>query len=247
VRSRLVVVAAGAAFVLLTLAGVGHFGPLFRFDAAASASAHRATLAHPAWRSALAAITRTGSTTVLGPIAAIGCLLLLLWRGRWRHAVFVAVGTLLTLGLRLLIVVSVARPRPPDRLAAAAGWSFPSGHTAASATAGLIAILVCRPVLHRRWSRALPCVVVEGWAVVVGYSRGWSGRALAQRRRRFLAAGRGGGAVDRSPAPGAAAGTGARARRGQRGLITAPTRLTGSASALIASDSSRTCGFVSAV
>jgi undecaprenyl-diphosphatase len=170
VRSRLAVVAAGAAFVLLTLAVVGHFGPLFRLDAAVSVAARRAALAHPAWRSALAGITQTGSTTVLGPVTAVGCLLLL-WRRRWGNAVFVAVGMLLTLGLRLLIVVNVARPRPADRLGAAAGWSFPSGHTAASATAGLLAILICWPMLQRRWSRALLCVLVGGWVVVVGYSR----------------------------------------------------------------------------
>jgi membrane-associated phospholipid phosphatase len=87
----------------------------------------------------MAAVTMTGSTAVLRPFAAVGCLVLL-WRRRLRAACFVALTLPATLGIRLLLVNAIHRPRPMDRLAPAAGWSFPSGHTSASAAAALIAV-----------------------------------------------------------------------------------------------------------
>lgn len=165
-------IAAGsaAAFLLLTWAVLGHFGPLFRLDAVISEAARHAALAHPGWRATMAAVTITGSTVVLFPVAAVACLLLL-WARRWRRAVFVAVAMPLTIVIRLPIVVTIARPRPVDRLGPSAGWSFPSGHSTASATAALIAILVCWPLLRNRWSRILLVAGASGWAVAVGVSR----------------------------------------------------------------------------
>lgn len=164
------VAAAGVAFVLLTVAVVAGFAPLLRLDVAVSEAAHRAALAQPAWRSAMYGITVTGGTTGIEVGAAAGCLVLL-WRRRWRQALFVVVALSVTLLLRLIVVNAVARPRPADRLAPAAGWSFPSGHTTASATAALIAIIVVWPLLHARWSRIVLCCVAGGWAVAVGISR----------------------------------------------------------------------------
>jgi undecaprenyl-diphosphatase len=161
-RTALVVISgATAAFALLTLAVLAHAGPLFRLDAAISAAAHRAALAHPAWRAAMASITLTGSTAVLGPIAAVACLLLL-WRRRAQQACVVAVGMLVTV---------VARPRPVGRLAPSSGWSYPSGHSTASAAAAVIAILVCWPMLTHRWSRILLISGTAGCALTVGVSR----------------------------------------------------------------------------
>jgi undecaprenyl-diphosphatase len=164
------IAAAGVAFVLLTVAVVAGFAPVLRLDVAVSAAAHHAALAQPAWRSAMYGITLTGGTPVIGVGAAAGCMVLL-WRRRWPQALFVVVALSVTLVLRLIIVNAIARPRPADRLAPAAGWSFPSGHTTASATAALIAIIVAWPLLHARWSRIVLCCVAGAWAVAVGISR----------------------------------------------------------------------------
>jgi undecaprenyl-diphosphatase len=157
-------------FVLLTVAVLGHLGALERADAAISGSTHRFALAHPLWRSVMSAITRTGSTAYLGPVAAVACLALLRWR-RWRQAAFVAVATLVTAGVRLLIVNAVARPRPVGWLTSASGWSFPSGHSTAAAAAALIAVTVGWPLLRRRRDRLMLSGILGAWAVAVGVSR----------------------------------------------------------------------------
>jgi undecaprenyl-diphosphatase len=118
----------------------------------------------------MAAITATGSTAVIAPLAAIGCLLLV-WRRRWRRACFIAVALPVTIGLRLLVVTSVARPRPAHPLTGAGGWAFPSGHATASAAAALIAVLVCWPLLTSRRSRVLLGGTAATWAAAVGVSR----------------------------------------------------------------------------
>lgn len=170
---RTALAAAGVAaliFTLLTVAVLGHLGGLQHVDAAISASAHRFALAHPRWRSTMSVITRTGSTTYLGPLASVACLALLRWL-RWRQAAFVAVATLVTVGVRSLIVVRVARPRPVEWLTGASGWSFPSGHSTAAAATALIAVFVGWPLLNRRRDRLIFAGVVGAWAVVVGVSR----------------------------------------------------------------------------
>jgi undecaprenyl-diphosphatase len=168
--AALISATAATAFLLLTVAVLRHAGPLFRIDAAISDAARRFALEHPAWRSALYALTVTGSTAVLGPLAAVACLLLLRCR-RWGAACLVAVAMPVTLLIRLLLVNLIARPRPIDRLAPSAGWSFPSGHSTAAATAAVLAIIVCWPMLRHRWSRILLIAGAGGWAALVGWSR----------------------------------------------------------------------------
>jgi undecaprenyl-diphosphatase len=167
-----VLTAAGAAvaFLALTLAVLAHLRPLLSVDAEISMAALDTALAHPLWRSTMAAVTMTGSTAVLGPVAAVGCLVLL-WRRRLRAACFVALTLPVTLVIRLLLVNAIHRPRPVDRLAPAAGWSFPSGHTTASAAAALIAVLVCWSLVRRRSIRFAVAGLVTCWAVAVGISR----------------------------------------------------------------------------
>jgi undecaprenyl-diphosphatase len=164
--------AAGAAiaFLGLTIAVLAHSRPLVRLDNAISEAALHTALAHPLWRSTMAAVTTTGSTAVLGPIAAVGCLVLL-WRRRLRAACFVALTLPITLVIRLLLVNAIHRARPVDRLAPAAGWSFPSGHTTASGATALIAVLVCWSLVRRRSIRVVVACLAGGWAVAVGISR----------------------------------------------------------------------------
>jgi undecaprenyl-diphosphatase len=171
-RSRIPLIAgvSAAAFALLALAVTGHGGPLLGFDAWASRTAHAAALAHPLWRATMAAITVTGSTAIIGPVAAAGCLVLLGF-GRWRQAAFAAVALTATLGIRLIVVAAIARPRPTGQLTTAQNFSFPSGHSTASAAAALILVVVCWPMLTRRWSRVLLGVAAGAWAFTVGLSR----------------------------------------------------------------------------
>jgi membrane-associated phospholipid phosphatase len=167
-----VLVAAGAAvaFLALTVAVLAPLRPLLSLDVAVSQAALHTALAHPLWRSAMAAVTMTGSTVVLGPVAALGCVTLL-WRRRLRAACFVALTLPVTLVIRLLLVNAIHRARPVDRLAPASGWSFPSGHTTASAATALIAGLVCWSLVRRRSSRVVVAALLAGWAVAVGISR----------------------------------------------------------------------------
>jgi undecaprenyl-diphosphatase len=169
-RAGLVAAAAAALLALLSLAVLLHAGPLAAVDLAVSEAARHLALARPAWRSVMAAVTVTGSTAVLVPVGTAGFLALLA-TGRRRQAAFVAVALPLTVALRLLLVTAIARPRPVDRLAASSGWSFPSGHTTASAATALVAVLVLAPMLRRRWCRVLLAGLAGGWAVAVGVSR----------------------------------------------------------------------------
>jgi membrane-associated phospholipid phosphatase len=79
-------------------------------------------------------------------------------------------------GVRLLIVASLRRPRPPmsDWAAGASGWSFPSGHTT---TAALVAALISVAVWRgpgTRWSRGVPAAALA-WAGAVGLTRVYLG------------------------------------------------------------------------
>ncbi|WP_051809345.1 phosphatase PAP2 family protein [Actinoplanes subtropicus] len=162
--------AAAAGFVLLAALVLGHVDPLLDFDERVSRTARSAALAHPLLRAAMSAVTFTGSTRVLGPLAALGCVILLAFR-RWRQAVFVAVAMITTVAIRLIVVTLIARTRPTEPLVAVASFSFPSGHSTASAAAALVLVVVCRPLLRRGWSRVLLYVVAGSWAVAVGLSR----------------------------------------------------------------------------
>jgi undecaprenyl-diphosphatase len=162
--------AAAVAFVLLTVAVLRHSGPVVRIDTVISAAARRTAVHHPLWRSVMAAITVTGGTIVVTAVAAAGSLVLV-WRGAWRRACFVAVVLAVTLSLRLLIADTVARPRPAGPMTAATGWAFPSGHAAASAAAALILVLIGWSSLGPGWKRRVVTGIAGVWAAVVGVSR----------------------------------------------------------------------------
>jgi undecaprenyl-diphosphatase len=118
----------------------------------------------------MAAVTVTGSFTVIGPLAVAGCAILLA-TGCLRQAAFAALALTVTPLLRLVVLALIARPRPVGQLAPAANYSFPSGHTTASATAALVLVIICWPMLRTRRSRILLTVVAGTWAVAVGVSR----------------------------------------------------------------------------
>ena len=153
---------ATAGFIVLTLSVLSHADSLQRLDEAISGAAHGYATGHPAWVTAMRWITTTGSTAALGPADAVLCLVLLRSR-HWRTAIFAATAMIFTLTVRLALATLIARPRPVHQLAAGAGWSFPSGHTTASATFALVLALVVR----RTWV----AVAAGVWVVLVGVSR----------------------------------------------------------------------------
>ncbi|MFI5894600.1 phosphatase PAP2 family protein [Actinoplanes sp. NPDC051513] len=118
----------------------------------------------------MSAITATGGPVVV-TIGAVLAVLGLAAARRRQDAVFVAVAVLTCIGFRLIVVNLVARPRPADRLVAAAGWSFPSGHTTASAVAAVAVIVVGGRLLRRTWQRWALTAAALAWAVAVGVSR----------------------------------------------------------------------------
>lgn len=98
--------------------------------------------------------------------------LYLLWTGWWRLAVFCALATGLGGALNWVLKHSFERVRPvhDHGFAAAAGWSFPSGHaSAAMAVYGTACYLVWRLAPAQwRW----PCVAAAGALIMaIGLSR----------------------------------------------------------------------------
>jgi len=170
-RRRLLIVAGATAvvFVILTVLVAVRVSPLMRADAAISSVALRVALEHPVWRACAVAVTTSGGPGVV-TVAAVTAAVALFVAGRRRDAAFVAVTMLGSAGIRLLVLNSVARPRPADRLAPAAGFSFPSGHTTGSAAAALTALAVLWPLLRARVRRIVAVAVVV-WAMSVGISR----------------------------------------------------------------------------
>jgi membrane-associated phospholipid phosphatase len=119
------------------------------------------------------AVTDTGASPFTYPLVAVAGLVTALRTRRWRPGVV----ALAVLGLgvfsRLLLSVLVgdARPALELQLVAVSGFSFPSGHAAASALlAGTLIWLAGRAGLPRR-PRLVVGAVLLGWAVLVGVSR----------------------------------------------------------------------------
>jgi undecaprenyl-diphosphatase len=168
---RLLIIAAAPAvlFVTLTALVAGRVAPVLTFDAVISAAARRAATGHPSWRSFGTAVTNTGGPAAVTVLAAASIVILLVV-GRRRDAAFVIATMLGSAVLRLIILSAVGRERPIDRLAPAAGFSYPSGHTTGSAAAALTAIVVLWPILHGD-RRVLVTIVAGLWAFAVGASR----------------------------------------------------------------------------
>jgi undecaprenyl-diphosphatase len=171
-RRRVLLVAAltGMLFASLSALVVAHVRPLLGMDAAISAAALRIALEHPGWRAFALVVTNSGGPTVV-TVAAVAAVLLLGALGRWRDAVFVAVAMAGSVGVRLILLNAIARPRPAERLAPAAGFSFPSGHTTESAAAALTALAVLWPFLRGGARRAIVASALLAWAGAVGISR----------------------------------------------------------------------------
>lgn len=158
-------------FSLLVVLVRAKSDPVVRLDHDLAGSLHRFAVGHPAFTSTMKVISQVGSPVgwwiVLTPV-----FLWLLWRRLPRLAVFLAVTALGSSLLNRLVKVLVDRARPhlADPVAAAAGQSFPSGHTQ-SATVGCgILVLIFLPLVAPRARAWLPfaAALVVG---LIGFSR----------------------------------------------------------------------------
>ncbi|MCG6497701.1 phosphatase PAP2 family protein [Kitasatospora sp. A2-31] len=161
-------VAAVPTAVLLVLIEAG-WGPLRELDADAAARLNEAVRHHPL----LLETTRVLSNRIWDPVtmrllvaATVGWLLV---RRAWRLALWAGL-TETAAGLTgLLVKVSVARVRPrlPEPVAHAPGFSFPSGHAMTAMASCAILLLVLLPVVPRRarpaaWTLAAVTVLGTG-------------------------------------------------------------------------------------
>jgi len=158
-------------FSLLVVLVTAKSDPVLHLDQYTANSLHGFALDHSTFTSAMKVIGRLGSPTgwwiVLTPM-----FLWLAWRRLPRLAAFLAVTALGSSLLNTLVKTLVDRARPHllDPVAAAAGKSFPSGHTQ-SATVGCgILVLIFLPVVSRRF-RAWLYVAAAAIVATIGFSR----------------------------------------------------------------------------
>jgi len=159
-------------FITLTTLVIAHGMAPLTLDS----TLHAWTLQHrtPVMTGAALVVTATGSGVPVYVLAAVAG-----WftarpgrRPRLLGTLAALAALLLGQGVRLLVVISVNRPRPPqgDWAASAGGGSYPSGHTTTSA---LVAALICvaaRRALQGRPRALVPAATIT-WAVLVGLTR----------------------------------------------------------------------------
>ncbi|MGA5700565.1 phosphatase PAP2 family protein [Peterkaempfera bronchialis] len=159
-------------FGLVLLLVETHWGPLRRLDAGTADRLHRQALSHPAWVSVLRFLTEVVWAPVTMRLLVAALVVWLLCRRAWRLAAWAAVTTTAS-GLTGVLVkhaVARARPRLPDPVAHAPGFSFPSGHAMTAATCCTVLVLVLAPLVPRRWRPLLLAAAVVS-VVGVGYTR----------------------------------------------------------------------------
>jgi undecaprenyl-diphosphatase len=173
-RLGLVVLISLPAFLivaLLVVAVEGAWAPLHRLDGSASDGMHRLALGHPAWVSAMNAVSDIGSPTVMRTLVAV--LAVVLWIRHARRlalwaAATIAGGALIDVVLKA--VVNRARPHFTHPVAHAAGGSFPSGHSFTATLGAGVLLLWVLPLLSAR-GRIAAWIIAVLVPLAVGVSR----------------------------------------------------------------------------
>lgn len=130
----------------------------------------------PRWNGAAVDLTALGSVTVLTLIVVIASILFLLFRDRQSLAQLAIAALGGSIGSTLLKRM-LERPRPDEisRLVEVSSFSYPSGHSLASASIYLtIAILVARRMPSTA-ARAIVLLLAIALAVSIGFSRAYLG------------------------------------------------------------------------
>jgi membrane-associated phospholipid phosphatase len=118
-----------------------------------------------------------GNTWTIVPLCALAFVVLRLWLGRWREAIFVALCVIGQAVVFLFTTLLIDRERPhvPHLDDSPPTSSFPSGHTSAALalylSLAVVVLRVCRPKWIR-WSLALLLVLLP---VAVGVGRLYRG------------------------------------------------------------------------
>ena len=94
----------------------------------------------------------------------------LLFRRHVADALVLAIGFGLTQAGIYITKAAVERPRPPDPLVDASGWSYPSGHAATAVAYVILAVIAARALPNLTWRVAL-IVVAAVLAALVGLTR----------------------------------------------------------------------------
>lgn len=158
-------------FALLLLLVEDKWGPLASADFGARDGLHQYALAHPAFVTTMRAASDAGSALSWQIITAV-VVAWLLWRRRWRLALFAVVVTagssLLNTGVKT--VVHRTRPIVSQPLVHEPGASFPSGHAQAAIVGFGMLLIVCLPGLTRLWRR-VAVTVAALLVLLIGFSR----------------------------------------------------------------------------
>jgi undecaprenyl-diphosphatase len=158
-------------FAMLLLLVEDKWGPLASADVAARDQLHQYALAHPAFVAVMRAASDAGSALAWQIVTAL-VVVWLLWRRRWRLAVFVVVATagssLLNTGVKT--VVHRTRPVVSQPFVHEPGASFPSGHAQAAVVGFGVLLLVFLPELGHLWRRVAVIVAVL-MVLLIGFSR----------------------------------------------------------------------------
>lgn len=125
------------------------------------------------WTGIATAVSHTGASVLTYPLVVIAGAVVAWRTQRWRPGVFALAVLVLGVLSRLLMSVLIRDARPDQDLwlVRTGGFSFPSGHAAASALlAGTLIWLAARAGLPRP-ARLAFALVALAWAFLVGMSR----------------------------------------------------------------------------
>jgi undecaprenyl-diphosphatase len=127
----------------------------------------------PGWTSAAKVVTDTGTSPFAYPVAVVAALAVGLRTGRWRAAVAAPIVLVLGVLSRLLLSIIVRDDRPPVelQLVPVSGFSFPSGHAAASALLAGALIWLITQTRIRRPIRLTLYGLLGLWALLVAATR----------------------------------------------------------------------------
>jgi undecaprenyl-diphosphatase len=156
---------------VLAYASTHGWGPLQHLDNGTANRLHTWAAVHPVVVSFLQSVSTIFAPTVLR-IASAGVIAFLLLRKQRRLAAWLATTMVAAglLGYALKDLVERARPKLPDPVASAPGYSFPSGHALNSITFFLVVILLVTPLLSTR-GRILSWLVGTSLVALVGFAR----------------------------------------------------------------------------
>jgi membrane-associated phospholipid phosphatase len=162
---------AAVLFAVLALLVRSSAAPVIRLDRRTSARLHGYALSHPGFTSLMRGVSNSGTTVVWTVLLAlVTCWLV--YRRLFKLAIFVVVTDAGSLLLNNLIKLAVGRARPhlSDPVAAAAGKSFPSGHSQAAIVGFAILLAVFLPAVARGW-RPWLMAVAAFLVLLIGFSR----------------------------------------------------------------------------